>query len=242
MSQEWYYAKGEHKKGPITSDQFRNLAKSGALKPTDLVWTEGMADWGKARTVRGIFPDVEQAGRSTPPPIPMRTPAPPLSTEQRITDQERPRWYYSISGSQAGPIVEKQLLKMFATGQLDSDTMVWTQELEKWVTASSIEVLVPSGNVKPSPPPMSHPEIWEPQYVGFWIRVGAYFIDTAVMIIPVCLASFLYRASTPASNEIEQSAVNFADSCIILIMWWSYYAVLESSAWQGTIGKRLLGL
>ena len=35
MSKEWYYAKGDQKHGPITSEQFRALAMSGALaRPT----------------------------------------------------------------------------------------------------------------------------------------------------------------------------------------------------------------
>jgi GYF domain 2 len=48
MSQEWYYAKGDQKQGPITSEQLKGLAKSGDLKSTDLVWTEGMPEWKQA--------------------------------------------------------------------------------------------------------------------------------------------------------------------------------------------------
>ena len=79
-------------------------------------------------------------------------------------------------------------------------------------------------------------------YAGFWIRVGAYFVDMVVMLVPVYLISFLYRASTPASGQTEQAAIELMDALINCIVWWIYSAALESSAWQGTVGKKLLGL
>ena len=52
MPEEWYYANGEKKQDPIMSAQLKVLAMSGALEPTDLVWTEGMTDLIKASAVR----------------------------------------------------------------------------------------------------------------------------------------------------------------------------------------------
>lgn len=80
------------------------------------------------------------------------------------------------------------------------------------------------------------------QFAGFWIRVGAYFIDLVVMIIPVLLISFLFRSVTPAANEIEQAIVEFMDSILSLIVWWIYFAVLHSSQWQASVGKKAVGL
>lgn len=73
MSQGWYYAKGGQKQGPITSEQLRALAKSGALEATDLVWTEGMKDWKKASSVKGLIP----LSQSVPPPLQATTPVKP---------------------------------------------------------------------------------------------------------------------------------------------------------------------
>ena len=74
MSQEWYYAKGDQKQGPITSGQLRSLAGSGELKPTDLVWTEGMKTWQMASSVKGLFPAPPPISPSVtevkPPPLP----------------------------------------------------------------------------------------------------------------------------------------------------------------------------
>ena len=64
MSQEWYYAKGERRHGPISSKQLRGLAESGELQPNDLVWTEGMTDWRPAHAVKGLM-----VTSPTPPPL-----------------------------------------------------------------------------------------------------------------------------------------------------------------------------
>jgi hypothetical protein len=73
LAQEWYYAKGDQKQGPITSEQFRGLAMSGALKPTDLVWTEGMTDWIEASAVQSWI----SASKRVQPPLKATTPGKP---------------------------------------------------------------------------------------------------------------------------------------------------------------------
>ena len=62
------------------------------------------------------------------------------------------------------------------------------------------------------------------------------------LIIPMLLISFLFRAVTPASNELEQAIVQMMDSLLHLLVWWIYFAVLHSSTWQASLGKRLLGI
>jgi hypothetical protein len=42
----WYYVKdGTDRQGPVTESELRNLAESGQVLTTDLVWTDGQADW-----------------------------------------------------------------------------------------------------------------------------------------------------------------------------------------------------
>lgn len=52
---QWYHARGTEQFGPVSAGELKQLAQSGRLKPDDLVWREGMADWAPARTVRGLF-------------------------------------------------------------------------------------------------------------------------------------------------------------------------------------------
>src|SRR6185312_6521040 len=51
--------------------QLKQLALSGQLKPTDLVWQDGMSDWVPANSVKGLFPSGKSSGDSAViPPAP----------------------------------------------------------------------------------------------------------------------------------------------------------------------------
>jgi len=55
VSTTWYMYKGEKQYGPMSLEELRNHGQSGFLKPDDLVWGDGMANWVKAGTVQGVF-------------------------------------------------------------------------------------------------------------------------------------------------------------------------------------------
>jgi hypothetical protein len=57
----WYYTIDGHPKDPVSREELRQLANNGSLKPTDLVWTEGMPRWIRAATADGIFAGVPSA-------------------------------------------------------------------------------------------------------------------------------------------------------------------------------------
>ena len=92
------------------------------------------------------------------------------------------------------------------------------------------------------------------QYAGFWLRFVAWIIDSillqvAVWIILVPFMASLglhgfFRGRPPEGPEeilpFVGSIVRFA--LIALAIDWLYYALLESSVWQGTLGKKALGL
>ena len=65
-------------------------------------------------------------------------------------------------------------------------------------------------------------------YVSVWKRFWAFMIDLAVFaILFVVLAQILDE---------------FTVSLVLLIIIWLYYALLESSPWQASVGKRIMGL
>lgn len=46
MSKQWFYSRGgADKQGPVPEEQIKQLVAGGTLKSSDLVWSEGMADW-----------------------------------------------------------------------------------------------------------------------------------------------------------------------------------------------------
>jgi hypothetical protein len=53
---DWYYTKDGKQQGPVSSSQLRQLAQSGQLLPTDMVFKEGGTEWKLASSVSNLFP------------------------------------------------------------------------------------------------------------------------------------------------------------------------------------------
>jgi uncharacterized RDD family membrane protein YckC len=75
-----------------------------------------------------------------------------------------------------------------------------------------------------------------PNYAGFWIRCVAYLIDWT-LLTAYCLAIRLLLPWN--SMPVASSIVAVVLDCGTI---WAYFAGLESSHWQATLGKHLLGL
>ena len=76
----------------------------------------------------------------------------------------------------------------------------------------------------------------EYQYAGFWRRALAAAIDTAILWIPVSIFKWMF------AGQLNERILFVLDNIQFFLIWAIYYAVLESSAKQGTCGKQLLGL
>lgn len=88
-------------------------------------------------------------------------------------------------------------------------------------------------------------------YAGFWLRFVAWIID--VVLLDIVLGIFVFAPILGGSlGSIEPG--NFWDllrvlgpklhevQLITIVTMWLYYALMESSPWQGTLGKKALGL
>jgi TM2 domain-containing membrane protein YozV len=67
MNNQWFYALDGQQHGPVQLEDLRSLAQAGILQPSDYVWSPGMADWGVAHDIGGIF---ERSPQPSPPPLP----------------------------------------------------------------------------------------------------------------------------------------------------------------------------
>jgi hypothetical protein len=63
MSNWFYSTDGKQKTGPVTTSHLQQLARSGQLRPTDMLWQEGMPKWKQAATAQDIFPDTHVLAR-----------------------------------------------------------------------------------------------------------------------------------------------------------------------------------
>lgn len=95
------------------------------------------------------------------------------------------------------------------------------------------------------------------QYGGFWLRFLAYLIDGAVIMIGICVVAIPLVFLTGFGaflNQIHPEedwnkngvgvliAVFFLFVSASLVITWLYHALMESSEWQATVGKKALGL
>ena len=112
----------------------------------------------------------------------------------------------------------------------------------------------------PQPQPQAHatPGVYQMQYLtpqhvqldyaGFWLRFCAWFIDSLILFIPSFLMSFGMRVATsipgarPTWSAPMAIAMGGSHNLLAIIIWWLYYALMESSPRQATLGKMALGL
>ncbi len=59
MANQWHYTCKGKEMGPIAPAELKRLAETGSLLPTDLVWKDGMADWVRAGSLKGLLPGSE---------------------------------------------------------------------------------------------------------------------------------------------------------------------------------------
>ena len=85
-----------------------------------------------------------------------------------------------------------------------------------------------------------------PSYAGFWMRFLAYLVDSLLMsavFFPLGIGVGLaIAASGGDGNSPLLPLARLSINGVSIAAGWLYYALLESSSWQGTVGKKLLGV
>ena len=72
---EWFYAKNNERKGPVSASQLRSMVVSGEVAGSDLVWCEGMGNWIPASEIQDFdSPRVGAAGAGAVPPQGLQSP------------------------------------------------------------------------------------------------------------------------------------------------------------------------
>lgn len=93
----------------------------------------------------------------------------------------------------------------------------------------------------------------EVRYAGFWRRAAAYVIDSLLLfLVSVVLAVTGLAVHLQSAGETLRPDPEFLQSQIEAIavpleivnsvIVWLYFALLESSRWQATLGKQVIGL
>ena len=88
-------------------------------------------------------------------------------------------------------------------------------------------------------------------YAGFWFRAGAYLLDTATLafVLGATVLGPILRNNHVGPSVQDAWKFYTGDSpqatallLLIQLISWLYFAAFESSPWQATPGKKVLGL
>jgi uncharacterized RDD family membrane protein YckC len=106
----------------------------------------------------------------------------------------------------------------------------------------------------------SHMPAYEirPVYAGFWLRFVAYVLDVVILgvfIVPILLGLAMLLGVGSAIAALPRHGDDFANgfppvfglfislfALVLVVGTWLYHALLESSEWQATAGKKIVGI
>jgi uncharacterized RDD family membrane protein YckC len=174
-------------------------------------------------------------------------------------------------GERHGPYKEDDVRQWLRTGQVSPKDLAWYEGLADWQPLSVLFPDEISRNAPPPSNPYTAPAaplMPLPQttaaaledYAGFWKRVGAYILDAIILYIPNTLimkamggdaaqeAMRQTMLAAPGDPHAMMAAYgqfySMMGSTIAItgVIAWLYFALCESSAWQGTLGKLALGI
>lgn len=165
-----------------------------------------------------------------------------------------------------GPFTREQVAEKLQRGEVTLSSLAFVDGLTQWTPLRDVLARVDAAN-PPAPvlptvpvsaplaptPAYSYAATMEPPahlvYAGFWLRVVAIIID-GLVFSPITLASWLLQhwAQNAEQNSLSPAAMIgiglllIADGLFIIVARWLYFALMESSPWQATLGKKALGL
>ena len=144
--------------------------------------------------------------------------------------------YVAKNGNQLGPFSIDQIRSMLASRIVQLSDLAWTDGLPDWQPLSTI---LPSPEM---PPPISAIGSAVIAYAGFWRRFGAFVIDVILTNIAAFVVSFILGFFLASSAVHDQGSLGAIGAVAGLITTWLYYALLESSPLQATLGKHVFGI
>ncbi|KWT69811.1 hypothetical protein APY04_1311 [Hyphomicrobium sulfonivorans] len=93
---QWYIAREGKQHGPLSDAEMRTFVAQGHLKPTDLIWRAGFADW---RPAPAVFPFPQPDAAPPPPPA---APAAPAARWPESGPSQHAQNYGGAGGHQGG--------------------------------------------------------------------------------------------------------------------------------------------
>jgi uncharacterized RDD family membrane protein YckC len=221
---QWYISRnGQLQEGPLTEPQLKTMIIEGSLRPEHLAWRQGLAEWAPVASFAELRPQPVQPPRLDPP----QRPVDPL-----------------ISHSFAPPA------RPWAPASLRPEP----------TDANRSEGSAPHWMPPPhqGPPADIIASAYQLQrFAGFGFRLMALLVDSVavgvvysiVRYVILVFAAIVIRSLESGPGGVDDDVLQalalifgFVASVASLLISWLYYAGLECSSRQATLGKLAFGL
>ena len=167
-------------------------------------------------------------------------------------------WFLKSKEKTYGPFSGHRMKEYLEQGRINGTTSIVQQGETEWVDLETVPELKRFVKL-PEPPPFPRPLHLPPhqpsahsrqkvviarvlpndegQPAGFWVRAGAYVIDTLVLTPP-----HLMLAGITDTIIRSNFSSGWSFNLLIFAMWATYEISMNSGSWQATVGKRLCGI
>jgi uncharacterized RDD family membrane protein YckC len=156
--------------------------------------------------------------------------------------------YVAKNGQQTGPFSPPEIKAQLQTGDIAPTDLAWYEGLSGWTALKSLDIAsewltdLPSQTTAIKVPVLAGMAYTPAHYAGFWRRVAAHLIDTLLFLIAGAVAGIFAAGFRAMGQPGVGAGLSQSINWIGIVIGWFYSAKLESSRWQGTVGKWLLGI
>jgi len=173
-------------------------------------------------------------------------------------------WYHAHDGEQQGPMSLDALRRLIDQGSVLPADLVWSPGMADWLPASQVPQLARPA-IAPAPvapvvgyasstaPPASvlgyqdhTAAVWQAGYAGFGLRLAAYIIDSIILSVAGGMLGFATGIAqgfvTSGITNIRHIPTLFSTNPNGVLLFWLYFALMESSPLQATLGKLAVGI
>ena len=162
---EWYYLTSDgQQEGPVPESEIQNMFSQGIIKPSDLVWQEGMAEWtpiSQVPQLSGYAPPTSAPAATTVTPAqqPALQPA-PLPPTQRTYG--------------GGPAGEQPIPTYFLTSILAFILAFFPTAIPAIIAASNVDKAIGRGDIEAAKAASAKAKMW--CWISFGIALLFWFL------------------------------------------------------------------
>lgn len=165
--------------------------------------------------------------------------------------------YYGVDGARQGPVDLDTLRARLASGSVSPDDFVWDDALDEWIPIRNYSALFTEDEVEDDDPGLEAIEGAGGRAFDFGsglMRFTAWVVDAVILLLPITIWELTVESilgvtleelpvldptAPPDPRTMEFMIWFHAGALVIRGLYW---AGMESSRWQATLGKKMLGL